>query len=58
MEMKRYYEKLLQKTNSKEFIVEKLIRRKVDQLYAKWKYYANSFNSWISKNLYEKIYII
>ena len=34
-----FYEKELQKTNQKEFIVEKEIKRKSDKLYVKWKGY-------------------
>ena len=37
------------KKNQKEFSVEKLIKRKSDKLYVKWKGYNNSFNSWINK---------
>ena len=44
-----FYEKELQKTNQEEFRIEKLIRRKGDKLYVKWKGYNNSFNSWIDK---------
>ena len=44
-----FYEKELQKTNQEEFRVEKVIRRKGDKLYVKWKGYDNSFNSWIDK---------
>ena len=44
-----FYEKELQKTNQKEFIVEKILTRKGDKLYVKWKGYDNSFNSWINK---------
>ena len=44
-----FYEKELQKTNQKEFRVEKVIKRKGDKLYVKWKSYDNSFNSWIDK---------
>ena len=44
-----FYEKELQKTNQKEFRVEKVITRKGDKLYVKWKGYDNSFNSWIDK---------
>ena len=40
-----FYEKELQKTNQKEFRIEKVIRRKGDKLYVKWKGYDNSFNS-------------
>ena len=44
-----FYEKEMQKTNQKEFIIEKVIKRKGDKLYVKWKGYDNSFNSWIGK---------
>ena len=41
--------KKLQKTNQAEFKVEKVITRKGDKLYVKWKGYDNSFNRWIYK---------
>ena len=44
-----FYEKELQKTNQKEFRVEKVIKRKGDKLYVKWKGYNSSFNSRIDK---------
>ena len=44
-----FYEKELQKTNQEEFRVEKVIRRKGDELYVKWKGYYNPFNSWIDR---------
>ena len=44
-----FYEKELQKTNQKEFRIEKVLKRKGDKLYVKWKGYNNSFNSWINK---------
>ena len=44
-----FYEKELQKTNQKEFRIEKIRKRKGDKLYVKWKGYDNSFNSWINK---------
>ena len=44
-----FYEKELQKTNQKEFGIEKVIKRKGDKLYVKWKSYDNLFNSWIDK---------
>ena len=44
-----FYEKELQKTNEKEFRIEKIIIRKGDKLYVKWKRYENSVNSWIDK---------
>ena len=43
------YAKELQKTNKKEFRIEKVIKRKGDKLYVKWKGYDNSFNNWINK---------
>ena len=44
-----FYEKELQKTNQQEFRIEKVIKRKGDKLYVKWKGYDSSFNSWINK---------
>ena len=44
-----FYEKELQKTNQKEFRIEKVIKRKGEKLYVKWKGYDNRFNSWIDK---------
>ena len=44
-----FYEKELQKTNQEEFRIEKVIKRKVDEIYVKWKGYDSSFNSWIDK---------
>ena len=44
-----FYKKELQKTNTKEFRVEKVIKRKSDKLYVKLKGYNNSFNRWIHK---------
>ena len=41
--------KTKQKTNQKEFRVEKVIKRKGDKLYVKWKGYNSSFHSWIDK---------
>ena len=40
-----FYEKELQKTNRKEFRIEKVLKRKGDKLYVKWKGYDNRFNS-------------
>ena len=34
-----------QQTNPVEFRIEKVILRKVDKLFIKWKSYKNSFNS-------------
>ena len=44
-----FYENELQKTNQKEFRIEKVLKKKGDKLYVKWKGYDNSFNSWIDK---------
>ena len=44
-----FYEKELQKTNQKEFRIEKVIKTKGNKLYVKWKGYNNSFNNWIDK---------
>ena len=44
-----FYEKELQKTNQKELRIEKILKKKGDKLYVKWKGYDNSFNSWIDK---------
>ena len=44
-----FYEKELQETNQKEFRIEKVIKRKGDKLYVKWKGYDDSSNSWIDK---------
>ena len=44
-----FYEKELQKTNQEEFRIEKVMKRKGNKIYVKWKGYNNSFNSWIDK---------
>ena len=44
-----FTEKELQKTNQKEFRIEKVLKKKGDKLYVKWKGYDNSLNSWIDK---------
>ena len=44
-----FYEKESQKTNQKEFRIEKVIKRNGDKLYVKWNGYDNSFNSCIDK---------
>ena len=44
-----FYERELQKTNQKEFKIEKVIKRKGNKLYVKWNDYDNFFNSWIDK---------
>ena len=44
-----FYEKELQKMSQEEFRIEKVIKRKGDKMYVKWKGYDNSFNTWIDK---------
>ena len=43
------YEEELQETNQKELRIEKVIKKKGDKLYVKWKGYDSSFNSWTDK---------
>ena len=40
-----FYEKELQKINQQEFRIEKVIKKKRNKLYVKWKRYGSSFNS-------------
>ena len=51
----RFYKKELQRTNQKEFRVEKVIKKKGDKLYVKSKGYNSSFNSWIDENTWHKL---
>ena len=44
-----FYKKELQKGNQKKFRIKKVIKRKGDKLFVKWKGYNNSFNMWIDK---------
>ena len=44
-----FYEKELQRTNQHEFRIAKVIKKKGDKLYVKWKGYDSSFNSWIDE---------
>ena len=47
-----FYEKELQKARntSDEYIIEKILKTKGNQIYVKWRGYSNNFNSWIDKN--------
>ena len=45
----RFYEKELQKASQEKSRIEKVLKRKGDKLYVKWKGYDNRFNSWIDK---------
>ena len=44
-----FYKKELQKTSQEKLRIEKVLKRKGDKLYFKWKGYDNCFNSWIDK---------
>ena len=44
-----FYEKELQKISQEKCRIEKVLKRKGDKLYVKWKGYDNCFNSWINK---------
>ena len=47
--LEHFMKKNCKKTNRKEFRTEKVIKKKGDKLYVKWKGYDNSFNSWTDK---------
>ena len=44
-----FYENKLQKTSREKLRIEKVLKRRGDKLYVKWKGYDNRFNSWIDK---------
>ena len=44
-----FYEKELQKTNQEEFRIKKVIKRKGNKLYVKWKGYDDSFKPYFPK---------
>ena len=47
--MDSFYEKELQKSDQEEFRIKKIIKKKKDKFYVKWKAYDNSYNSCIDK---------
>ena len=47
--VRTFFQKELQKTNQKKFRIEKVIQRKGNKLYIKWKGYNSLFNSYINK---------
>ena len=52
-----FYEKELLKTNQQKSRIEKIIKKKGDKLYVKWKGYDSSFNSWTDKkDLIKRVY--
>ena len=50
-----FYEKELQKTSQKEFKIEKILKRKGDKLYVKWKGHDCHFNIWTDKKYLMRI---
>ena len=44
-----FYEKEFQKTSQESFRIEKILKRKGDKLYIKYKGYDHPFNSWVDK---------
>ena len=47
-----FYEKELQltKNTTGEYIIEKILKTKGNQIYVKWRGYSNNFNSWVNKS--------
>ena len=50
-----FYKKELQKANQIEFRVEKVIKRKDDNLHFKSKDFDNLLNCWITKKIYDNV---
>ena len=52
----QFYEKELQLTRNTtgQYIIEKILKTKGNQIYVKWRGYSNNFNSWIDKNTVTK----
>ena len=44
-----FEEKELKKKNQAEFRTEEVTRKRIDELYVKWKGHDDFFNSWIDK---------
>ena len=44
-----FNEKELQKTSQEKFWIKKILKRKGDKLYVRWKGYDDLINSWIDK---------
>ena len=47
--LEHFMKKKLQKTNQEELRKEKVIKRKRNKLYVKYKGYSDLFNSWINE---------
>ena len=43
--LEKFRKKELQKTNQEEFRIEKIIKKKRNKMFVKWKGYDNSFNN-------------
>ena len=43
--LEKFRKKELQKTNQEEFRIEKIIKKKRNKMFVKWKGYNNSFNN-------------
>ena len=53
--IRSFYEKELQKTNQQEFRIEKVIKKKGDKLYVKWKRYDRKFIKFTKIGLIKKL---
>ena len=58
LKVKKLLERFTKKSGKKKiyiyqkmFTVKKVIKRKGDKLYVKWKGYDSSFNSWVDKRI-------
>ena len=54
-----FYEQELQKTNFKkddEYIIEKVLKTKGNNVFVEWKEYSNNFNSWVNKSDIKKYF--
>ena len=51
-----FYEKELSRTKNTtgEYIIEKILKTKGNNIFVKWRGYSNNFNSWIDKNTIKK----
>ena len=47
----QFYEKELQlsKNTTGEYIIEKVLKTKGNNIFVKWRGYSNNFNSWVNK---------
>ena len=51
-----FYEKELRltKNNTEEYIIEKILKTKGNNIFVKWRGYSNNFNSWVKKTNIKK----